>query len=132
MTHILIVSHLDLKPNNFISIYDNALTSEECKSLIDYFESNDEYWSLRQEGMMLGDNINKEWKDSEDRTLTMFNDEYFNDNLVNHIIADTINIHIEEYKKENPEINMMDCWALRNGYNLQKYKPGGTRLKYGS
>ena len=125
MTHILIVSHLDLKTNNLISIYDNALSSEECKSLIDYFESNDEYWSLRQEGMMFGDNIKKEWKDSEDRTLTMFNDEYFNDNIVNHIIANSINIHIEKYKTENPEINMMDSWAIRNEYNLQKYKPGG-------
>ena len=73
MTHTLIVSRLDLKTNNFISIYDNALTSEECKSIIDYFESDDEYWSLRQEGMMFGDNIKKEWKDSEDRNLTMFN-----------------------------------------------------------
>ena len=114
-----------MKANNFISIYDNALTSEECKSIIDYFESDDGYWSLRQEGMMLDDNIDKEWKDSEDRTLTMFNNECFNDNFVNHIIAKSINIHIEKYKKENPEIDMMDPWALRNGYNLQKYKPGG-------
>ena len=125
MTHTLIVSRLVLKANNFISIYNNALTSEECKSIIDYFESDDEYWSIRQEGRMLGDNIDKEWKDSEDRTLTMFNNECFNDNFVNHAIAKSINIHIEKYKKENPEIDMMDPWALRNGYNLQKYKPGG-------
>ena len=39
-----------MKEKNFISIYDNALTSEECKSLIDYFESDDESWSIRQEG----------------------------------------------------------------------------------
>ena len=95
-----------MKEKNFISIYDNALTSEECISMIDYFESDDEYWSLRQEGMMLGDNIDKEWKDSEDRSLTMFNDSYFNDNIVNNAIANSINIHIEKYKKENPEIDM--------------------------
>ena len=52
-----------MKDKNFISIYDNAITSEECKSIIDYFESDDEYWSLKQEGMMLGDMIKKEWID---------------------------------------------------------------------
>ena len=74
-----------MKEKNFISIYDSALTSEECISMIDYFESEDEYWSLRQEGRMLGDIIDKEWKDSEDRTFTMFNDDCFNDNIVNNL-----------------------------------------------
>ena len=97
MTHILIVSHLDLKPNNFISIYDNALTSEECKSLIDYFESNDEYWSLKQDGMMSKDNIVKEWKDSQDRTMSFFRDGYFQDNLVNQTILKSINFFIENF-----------------------------------
>ena len=87
-----------MKTNNLVSIYDNALTSEECKSIIDYFDSDDEYWSLKQDGMMLGDNIIKEWKDSQDRTMTMYLDGYFQDNLVNKIIAISINIHIEKYK----------------------------------
>ena len=69
-----------MKTKNFISIYDNALTPEECKSMIDYFESNDEYWSLRQDGMMLGDTIIKEWKDSQDRTMVFNNNGYFQDN----------------------------------------------------
>ena len=125
MTHTLIEFHQVLKTNNFISIYDNALTSEECKSLIDYFESDDEYWSLKQDGMMLGDNINKEWKDSQDRTMTMFLDGYFQNNLVNEIIANSINTHIENYKEENPEVNMLNSWAIRNEYNLQKYEPCG-------
>ena len=37
-----------MKTNNLVSIYDNALTPEECRSMIDYFESSDEYWSLKQ------------------------------------------------------------------------------------
>ena len=114
-----------MKTKNFISIYDNALTPEECKSMIDYFESNDEYWSLRQDGMMLGDTIIKEWKDSQDRTMVFNNNGYFQDNLVNRIILKSINFYIEKYKEENPEVNMLYSWALRNAYNLQKYKPGG-------
>ncbi len=114
-----------MKTKNFISIYDNALTPEECKLMIDYFESNDEYWSLRQDGMMLGDTIIKEWKDSQDRTMVFNNNGYFQDNLVNQIILKSINFHIEKYKEENPEVDMLYSWALRNAYNLQKYKPGG-------
>ena len=93
--------------------------------MIDYFESNDEYWSLRQDGMMLGDTIIKEWKDSQDRTMVFNNNGYFQDNLVNRIILKSINFYIEKYKEENPEVNMLYSWALRNAYNLQKYKPGG-------
>ena len=114
-----------MKTNNLVSIYDNALTPEECRSMIDYFESSDEYWSLKQDGMMLGDNIIKEWKDSQDRTMSFFNNGYFQDNLVNQTILKSINFYIEKYKEENPEVNMLSSWALRNGYNLQKYKPGG-------
>ncbi len=118
-----------MKTKNFISIYDNALTPEECKSMIDYFESNDEYWSLRQDGMMLGDTIIKEWKDSQDRTMVFNNNGYFQDNLVNQIILKSINFHIEKYKEENPEVDMLYSWALRNSYNLQKYEPNGGYRK---
>ena len=114
-----------MKTNNLVSIYDNALTPEECRSMIDYFESSDEYWSLKQDGMMLGDNIIKEWKDSQDRTMSFFNNGYFQDNLVNQTILKSINFYIEKYKEENPEVNMLSSWALRNCYNLQKYEPGG-------
>ncbi len=118
-----------MKEKNFISIYDNALTPEECKSMIDYFESNDEYWSLRQDGMMLGDTIIKEWKDSQDRTMVFNNNGYFQDNLVNQIILKSINFYIEKYKEENPEVDMLYSWALRNSYNLQKYEPNGGYRK---
>ena len=118
-----------MKTNNLVSIYDNALTPEECKSMIDYFESNDEYWSLRQDGMMLGDTIIKEWKDSQDRTMVFNNNGYFQDNLVNQIILKSINFYIEKYKEENPEVDMLYSWALRNSYNLQKYEPNGGYRK---
>ena len=114
-----------MKENNLISIYDNALTPEGCKSLIDYFESNDEYWSLKQDGMMSKDNIVKEWKDSQDRTMSFFRDGYFQDNLVNQTILKSINFFVEKYEEENTEVTMLNSWALRNCYNLQKYEPGG-------
>ena len=52
-----------MKEKNFISIYDNALTSAYCKFIRDYHDSDDYLLSIRQEGMTLSDTVNKEWKD---------------------------------------------------------------------
>ena len=118
-----------MKETNFISIYDNALTSKECESLIDYFESDDEFWSKRQEGKSFSHSesgsVNKEMKDSQDRSMLVEIDGNYQDNLINNIIAKSINKHIEKYKEENPEIDRLNSWAVRPAYNLQKYKPGG-------
>jgi len=118
-----------VKETNFISIYDNALTSKECESLIDYFESDDEFWSIRQEGKSFSHSesgsVNKEMKDSQDRSMFVEIGGNYQDNLINNIIAKSINKHIEKYKEENPEIDRLNSWAVRPAYNLQKYKPGG-------
>ena len=100
-----------MKEKNFISIYDNALTSAECKFIRDYHDSDDYLLSIRQEGMTLSDTVNKEWKDQNNR--------------VNNIIAKSIKEHIEKYKEENPELNLLNKWVIRDNYNLQKYSPGG-------
>ena len=43
-----------MKEKNFISIYDNALTSAECKFIRDYHDGDDYILSIREEGMTLG------------------------------------------------------------------------------
>ena len=114
-----------MKEKNFISIYDNALTSAECKFIRDYHDSDDYLLSIRQEGMTLSDTVNKEWKDSHDRYMAMYIDGAYQNNGVNNIIAKSIKEHIEKYKEENPELNLLDKWVIRDNYNLQKYSPGG-------
>ena len=123
-----------MKEKNFISIYDNALTLEECKSLIDYFESDDESWSIRQEGRsdVLDESenghtgiVNKKFKDSQDRSMILEIDGHYQNTFVNNIIIKSLKKYVEEYKKENPEINMLSRWCIRPMYNLQKYEPGG-------
>ena len=61
-----------MKEKNFISIYDNALSSEECKFIRDYHDSDDYLLSIRQEGKTLGDTVQKHWKDSHDRYMAMY------------------------------------------------------------
>ena len=114
-----------MKEKNFISIYDNALTSAECKFIRDYHDSDDYLLSIRQEGMTLSDTVNKEWKDSHDRYMAMYIDGAYQNNGVNNIIAKSIKEHIEKYKEENPELNLLNKWVIREAWNLQKYNPGG-------
>ncbi len=114
-----------MKEKNFISIYDNALTPEECKFIKDYHDSDDYLLSIRQEGKTLGDTVQKQWKDSHDRYMAMYIDGAYQNNGINNIIAKSIKEHIEKYKKENPELNLLDKWVIRDNYNLQKYSPGG-------
>ena len=114
-----------MKEKNFISIYDNALTSAECKFIRDYHDSDDYLLSIRQEGKTLGDTVQKHWKDSHDRYMAMYIDGAYQNNGVNNIIAKSIKEYIEKYKEENPELNLLNKWVIRDNYNLQKYSPGG-------
>ena len=114
-----------MKEKNFISIYDNALTQPECKFIRDYHDSDDYLLSIRQEGKTLGDTVQKHWKDSHDRYMAMYIDGAYQNNGINNIIAKSIKEHIEKYKEENPELNLLDKWVIRDNYNLQKYDPGG-------
>ena len=114
-----------MKEKNFISIYDNALTPPECKFIRDYHDSDDYLLSIRQEGKTLGDTVQKHWKDSHDRYMAMYIDGAYQNNGVNNIIAKSIKEHIEKYKEENPELNLLNKWVIRDNYNLQKYSPGG-------
>ena len=114
-----------MKEKNFISIYDNALTSAECEFIRDYHDGDDCLLSIREEGMTLGDTVQKHWKDSLDRYMTMYINGAYQNNAINNIIAKSIKEHIEKYKEENPELNLLDKWVIRDNYNLQKYSPGG-------
>ena len=57
--------------------------------------------------------------------MAMYIDGAYQNNGINNIIAKSIKEHIEKYKEENPELNLLDKWSIRDNYNLQKYSPGG-------
>ena len=74
-----------MKEKNFISTYDNTLTSEECKFIRDYHDSDDKLLSIRQEGKTLGDTVEKHWKDSHDRYMAMYIDGAYQNLSLIHI-----------------------------------------------
>ena len=107
---------------NFIEIYDNVLTSEQCKEIVDFFEIvPDQY---KHQGQVYGAipgkiSIDKNHKDSIDIWCN-----FRNQNRLNVIIAKSLLSHIRDYRKKYPEIDNVSMWELCEEYNLQKYLPG--------
>ena len=105
---------------NFIETYDNALTSEMCKKIIDFFDFDP--LQIKKEGETylnshtLG--INKNIKDSTDITMN-FNQWTEPD----QIIISALRTGIEKYKEKHTETENVAAWSLTDIYNIQKYEP---------
>ena len=133
---------------NFISLYDNALSSEECKFIIDYFENVPQCQGMIEDRKKMGvlretpvsDNfvrdslhgsymcqkpgtingsVNTKLKDSTDVGMS-FN---FDDNIVNQILMKSLSKHTRKYVEENEELRCISTWGIKDTYNLQRYYP---------
>ena len=105
---------------NFIETYDNALTPEACKKIIDFFDFAP--LQIKKEGetylnqTTLG--VNKNVKDSLDITMNF-------DRLTepDQIIISALRTGIEKYKEKHTETENVAAWSLTDIYNIQKYEP---------
>ena len=105
---------------NFIETYDNALTPEACKKIIDFFDFAP--LQIKKEGetylnqTTLG--VNKNVKDSLDITMNF-------DRLTepDQIIISALRTGIEKYKEKHTETENVAGWRLTELYNIQKYEP---------
>ena len=105
---------------NFIEGYVNALTSEECKTIIDYMNEEVEFIPGKVKEPNTGkDIIRKEMKDSSDVIMNLKEE-----GEVNEIILNSITKCISLYTKKHPQMNNIDYWEVDHIYNLQKYNPG--------
>ena len=124
---------------NFISLYDNALSSEECKFIIDYFENvpqcqgmieDREKMGVLRETLAYGSymcqkpgtingSVNTKLKDSTDVGMS-FN---FDNNIVNQILMKSLSKHTRKYVQENRELRNISTWGIIDSYNLQRYYP---------
>ena len=105
---------------NFIEGYVNALTAEECKTIIDYMNEEVEFIPGKFKEPNTGkDIIRKERKDSSDVIMNMNEDTEVNDILYNSLCK-----CIDDYKIKNPHLNQLLPWKWHPIYNLQKYNPG--------
>jgi len=103
---------------NWIGVYDNALTSEECKFIIDEFEKSPD----KDFGKIGGGEhrrIDKSKKDSLDLLLYFDMESPVTDSLLKPLLDTT-----EKYRKDYPCVDIIDAWAIAKQFNIQKYLPG--------
>ena len=120
---------------NFIEGYVNALTSEECKTIIDYMNEEVELEPGKVKEPNTGEDIvSKGMKDSLDVQMNLLEDETWNGSMDNYISEETSFVNrtilaslskcISLYTKKHPQMNNIDFWQVDPYYNLQKYEPG--------
>ena len=107
---------------NFIEVYDNALSPELCKEIINYFEECPD--NLKHQGQIYGEDhhdikVDKDYKDSTDIWMN-----FHNWTEPDKIIASTLLTYIGKYREKYKEIDNVATWELAELYNLQRYKPG--------
>ena len=101
--------------NNFIEVYDNVLTLEQCDSIINYIDTCP---NIERGLMGMGVDVSK--KDSWD-----IHNSFGNETDVDRTIHNALSECLKDYKIKNPELDSIGYWGLENRYNLQKYLPGG-------
>ena len=101
--------------NNFIEVYDNVLTLEQCDSIINYIDTCP---NIERGLMGMGVDVSK--KDSWD-IHNLFGNETDVDRMIHNALSECL----KDYKIKNPELDSIGYWGLENKYNLQKYLPGG-------
>ena len=98
---------------DFINIYDNALSSEQSKQIIEHFESYKDY-----------DYKESEYKKEERECATIgmvFGKDIYEP--TNSIIRDALSQYTKEYIKDNTELNSVCPFQPYYGFNVQRYEP---------
>ena len=106
---------------DFIEIYDNALSSSNCKEIINWFENQ----SLIR-GVCMGSNhtIAVDLKSKSDWELPYGKTIFTNKTFVDLIIRDALIKYVPFYRKSYPSVDTIDSWSVCDQYNIQKYDPG--------
>ena len=99
---------------DFIGVYDNIISSNECKQIIRWFESCNKF---QIEGQCSNE-VHKNVKDSTD--IPCFMSEEFSHSK---IIYNAIAASFEKYKTKYSFLDKLDKFSLDPGYNIQRYFP---------
>ena len=107
---------------DFIGIYDNAVSSYNCKELIKWLDNE----PLKRGTVMYEDGggtidtrVKCDWE-VEDPYKTIFTNKTF----VDLIIINALIKYTQFYRKSYPCVDNIDPWNVYDQYNIQKYDPG--------
>jgi len=98
---------------NFIEIYDDALPSEKCDKLIEYFNNNPQ-----AAGVMGSGTVNPKVKKSTELDNSMFDLHP----LVHQLVVPTIKEHTNSYVEKYIPLQHTDKWGIDNEFTLMKFE----------
>ena len=99
---------------DFVGVYDNVLSKEDCKFIIDWFESSTDLHEIGKSAA----GINREVKDSTDIACVM------SSNIpVSNLIHGALQSCFKKYVGSFKILDHLAMFALNPGYNLQRYYP---------
>ena len=105
---------------NFIGIYDDILTADDCNVIIQYFNKHPD----KEAGQIGYGFVDPELKDSTD-VYTRFSES----SLTHKIIYGSLEKAFGRYEKEHKNLQHTDRFTLFDSFNIQHYKPkGGFKL----
>ena len=116
---------------NFIEVFDNALSSEDCKYIIDFMNIE----GVLSPGMVShngGLNVNENHKLSHEITMDARGDvpinlqdwnsyDYYDS--INSIICSALLEKTNHYVRIHSQLGSLGHWGFHERYNLQKYYP---------
>ena len=100
---------------DFFGIYDNALSSDQCKEVISYMDESELERGAFGEHSSIDASIKDCWEMKGIIT---------DGSAVSNSILGVIQSFTSVYRKDYESIDEISNWNIVNDYNLQKYEPG--------
>ncbi len=104
---------------NFIGIYDNILSSQQCKEIIEWVETQPLHRGKTSHKDEIAVNLKHKSSWEVSYKKTSFSNKTFVDLIINNALADCTPL----YRKSHPDLDKIDSWDVYNNYNIQKYNP---------
>ena len=98
---------------NFIEIYDDALPSENCDKLIEYFNNNSQ-----TEGRVGNKRLDPDCKKSTELDQACFSLHP----LVNKLVAPTLREYTDKYVEKYTQLKRMNEWGIDDAFTLIKFE----------
>ena len=107
------------RSNNQIGIYDNVLSEDQCKILINQFEKAE-----KRQGFAIisvNNNVHNSINYGVKKSLELKNSYFRDGTVISNIISTSLLPCVKDYKKEYDALNYIDSWRMDDEYNFQKY-----------
>ena len=98
---------------NFIEIYDDALSSENCDKLIDYFNKNSQTQGTVSTGIV----------DPSAKKSIELKDSLFSSHILPfQLISSTLKKYTDKYIEKYIPLKYIEKWEVDNGFTLKKFE----------